>query len=97
LTEAIRRACGLEMEVISGDKEADWVFRGVTTNPKLAQSPVLILDVGAAALNSSWGTTRCRNSAAVTTWHSAAAGALRPGDPPGLRALLQARVWLRDF
>ncbi len=22
---------------------------------------------------------------------------LRPGDPPGLRALMQCRVWLRDF
>ncbi len=34
------------MEIISGDKEAEWVFRGVTSNPKLARSPVLILDVG---------------------------------------------------
>jgi exopolyphosphatase / guanosine-5'-triphosphate,3'-diphosphate pyrophosphatase len=46
LTEAVHQSCGLEMEVLSGDKEADWVFRGVTTSPKLAQSPVLILDVG---------------------------------------------------
>jgi hypothetical protein len=68
LTEAIQRACGLEVEVISGDKEADWVFRGVTTNPKLANRPCSSWTSAAAAPNSSWATTRCRNSAAVTVW-----------------------------
>jgi exopolyphosphatase / guanosine-5'-triphosphate,3'-diphosphate pyrophosphatase len=98
LTEAIQRACGLEMEVISGDKEADWVFRGVTTNPKLAQSPVLILDVGGGSAEFIVGDNavpQFRSSYNLGTVRLLEQ--LRPGDPPGLRALLQARVWLRDF
>src|SRR6185503_16196336 len=30
LTSAIERASGLEVKIISGEQEADWVFKGVT-------------------------------------------------------------------
>ena len=46
LTNAIKRAAGLKTEIITGAREADWAFRGVTTDPKLAESPLLLLDVG---------------------------------------------------
>jgi exopolyphosphatase/guanosine-5'-triphosphate,3'-diphosphate pyrophosphatase len=46
LTSAIERACGLKTEIISGAREADWVFQGVTTDEELAQHPLLLLDVG---------------------------------------------------
>lgn len=46
LTAAIEQAAGLKVEVISGDQEADWGFQGVTTDPQLAQAPLLLLDVG---------------------------------------------------
>jgi exopolyphosphatase/guanosine-5'-triphosphate,3'-diphosphate pyrophosphatase len=46
LLEAIRGVSGLTVDVISGEQEADWVFRGVVTDPKLARAPLLILDVG---------------------------------------------------
>jgi exopolyphosphatase / guanosine-5'-triphosphate,3'-diphosphate pyrophosphatase len=98
LAEAIRLASGLKMEVLSGDKEADWVFRGVTTNPKLAQSPVLILDVGGGSTEIIVGDNAApqfRSSYGLGTVRLLEQ--LRPGDPPGLRALLQCRVWLRDF
>jgi exopolyphosphatase/guanosine-5'-triphosphate,3'-diphosphate pyrophosphatase len=98
LAEAIHRACGLNMEVISGDKEADWVFRGVTTNPKLARSPVLILDVGGGSTEIIVGDNavpQFRSSYSLGTVRLLEQ--LRPGDPPGLRALIQCRVWLRDF
>jgi exopolyphosphatase/guanosine-5'-triphosphate,3'-diphosphate pyrophosphatase len=98
LTEAIQRASGLHVEVISGDKEADWVFRGVTTDPNLAQSPVLILDVGGGSTEIIVGEN------AVPQFRSSyGLGTVRlleqfpPGDPPGLRALLRCRTWLRDF
>jgi exopolyphosphatase / guanosine-5'-triphosphate,3'-diphosphate pyrophosphatase len=98
LTEAIRHDCGLSMEVISGDKEADWVFRGVTTNPKLAHSPVLILDVGGGSTEIIVGDNavpQFRSSHSLGTVRLLEQ--LRPGNPPGLRALLQCRVWLRNF
>jgi exopolyphosphatase/guanosine-5'-triphosphate,3'-diphosphate pyrophosphatase len=98
LTEAVRESCGLVMEVLSGDKEADWVFRGVTTNPKLAQSPVLILDVGGGSTETIVGdhaVPQFRSSYSLGTVRLLEM--LRPDDPPGLRALIRCRVWLRDF
>jgi exopolyphosphatase/guanosine-5'-triphosphate,3'-diphosphate pyrophosphatase len=46
LTSAIERASGLKTEIISGAREADWAFQGVTTDEELAKFPLLILDVG---------------------------------------------------
>ena len=46
LITAIDRACGLKTEIISGAREADWAYRGVSTDPHLAQAPLLLLDVG---------------------------------------------------
>ncbi len=98
LTEAIERECGLSTEVLSGNKEAEWVFRGVTTSPSLATSPLLILDVGGGSTEIIVG-----ENAAPQFRGSHDLGAVRlleqsrPGNPPGLRALQECRVWLRDF
>ena len=46
LTDTIFRASGLKTEIISGAREAEWVFQGVTTDPELARHPLLLLDVG---------------------------------------------------
>jgi exopolyphosphatase/guanosine-5'-triphosphate,3'-diphosphate pyrophosphatase len=98
LTGAIRQRCGLETEVLSGDKEADWVFRGVTNNPSLAQGPVLVLDVGGGSTEFIVGDhsiPQFRSSYSLGTVRLLEH--LRPGDPPGLRALLECRAWVRDF
>lgn len=46
LVNALRAAAGVEPEIISGEQEAEWVFRGVTTDPRLTGLPLLIMDVG---------------------------------------------------
>jgi exopolyphosphatase/guanosine-5'-triphosphate,3'-diphosphate pyrophosphatase len=46
LTGAIERASGLTVQVISGETEAEWAFKGVRTDPALANSSLLLLDVG---------------------------------------------------
>jgi len=46
LLDAIHQAVGLPVEVITGEEEANWVYRGVTSNAALAERPLLILDVG---------------------------------------------------
>jgi exopolyphosphatase / guanosine-5'-triphosphate,3'-diphosphate pyrophosphatase len=46
LISAITRESQLPVEVISGEQEADWAFRGVVTDPSLAAVPLLLLDVG---------------------------------------------------
>ena len=98
LIDAVRQSTGLETEVLSGDKEAEWVFRGVTSNPRLAQSPVLILDVGGGSTEFIVGDhaephIRCSYSLGTVRLLEQ----LRLSDPPGLAALAECRAWLKDF
>jgi exopolyphosphatase/guanosine-5'-triphosphate,3'-diphosphate pyrophosphatase len=46
LLAAVRARSGLEVEVLSGEQEADWAFQGVCTDPRLHGDRLLILDVG---------------------------------------------------
>ncbi|HZV36041.1 MAG TPA: Ppx/GppA phosphatase family protein [Verrucomicrobiae bacterium] len=46
LLSAIQRESGLKVEIISGEQEAEWVLKGVATDPELARGPLLVLDVG---------------------------------------------------
>ena len=46
LLAAVRLAAGLRVEILAGEQEADWVFRGVLTDPAFAGQPLLIVDVG---------------------------------------------------
>jgi exopolyphosphatase/guanosine-5'-triphosphate,3'-diphosphate pyrophosphatase len=46
LVEAIKSACALPVEIISGEQEAQWAFAGVTSGPAWNNGPALIFDVG---------------------------------------------------
>jgi exopolyphosphatase/guanosine-5'-triphosphate,3'-diphosphate pyrophosphatase len=43
---AVREECGLEVHLITGEREAELIFRGVTSDPVWANKPVLVMDVG---------------------------------------------------
>ena len=45
-TEEVKRQTGLEIDVISGDKEAEYIYYGVREAVELGEEKVLILDVG---------------------------------------------------
>jgi exopolyphosphatase / guanosine-5'-triphosphate,3'-diphosphate pyrophosphatase len=46
LFDAVRQKCGLEMEMISGDREAELIFRGVSSDPEWTNAPLVVMDVG---------------------------------------------------
>jgi exopolyphosphatase/guanosine-5'-triphosphate,3'-diphosphate pyrophosphatase len=98
LVRVLESACGLPVEVISGEQEAEWVFRGVTSDPKLAGCRLLILDVGGGSTEFILGEGEhhvFRESfplGAVRLLEK-----LRPGDPPSLADLAGCRTWLRTF
>lgn len=46
LLQAIRERSQLEVEVISGEQEADWAFQGVVSDASLANRSVLVIDIG---------------------------------------------------
>ena len=44
--DAVRLQCGLDVQMISGEREAELVFRGVCSDPAWGRQPVLVMDVG---------------------------------------------------
>jgi len=46
LVAALNEATGLQITIISGEQEAEWVFQGVTTDASLAGRTLLVMDVG---------------------------------------------------
>ncbi|MEI6077216.1 MAG: hypothetical protein WCS94_16670 [Verrucomicrobiota bacterium] len=98
LTDAIERASGLKTEIITGAREADWVFRGVATNAALAASPLLILDVGGGSTEFILGHGREKTFA-----HSFRLGTVRllekfpPADPPTEAEFRACRNWVGNL
>jgi exopolyphosphatase/guanosine-5'-triphosphate,3'-diphosphate pyrophosphatase len=98
LAGAIRRESGLDIQILTGDQEAEWVFRGVTSDPKLAKSPLLILDVGGGSTEFIVGENSVPNFCGSYPLGTVRLlEQLQPGDPPGLDALARCRAILRDF
>jgi exopolyphosphatase / guanosine-5'-triphosphate,3'-diphosphate pyrophosphatase len=98
LTTSIERASGLKTEIISGAREAEWVFQGVTTDAELAKQPLLLLDVGGGSTEFILGHGTKKNFA-----HSFPLGTVRlmeqfpHGDPPTRGEFTRCRDWIRNF
>ncbi len=98
LTGAIERASGLKTEIISGAREADWAFQGVTTDAELSLRPLLLLDVGGGSTEFILGHGIKKNFA-----HSFPLGTVRlmekfpHGDPPKKAAFRSCHDWLGNF
>jgi len=98
LTAAILAASGLATEIISGGQEAEWSFQGVTTDPRFAESALLILDVGGGSTEMILGRGRRQDLAL-----SFPLGTVRlleqfpPADPPTAADHTVCRDWVRAF
>jgi exopolyphosphatase/guanosine-5'-triphosphate,3'-diphosphate pyrophosphatase len=98
LTAAIERVSGLRVEIVSGKREADWVFQGVTTAPALAALPLLLLDVGGGSTEFIVGQGGRKHFG-----RSFQLGTVRlleqfpPRDPPAAGELAACRRWLAAF
>src|SRR5205823_6522309 len=98
LLSAIYAASGLNLEIISGDEEADLAFHGVTTDHSLATVPLLLLDVGGGSTEFILGQGDQKHFRA-----SFPIGTVRlleklpHSDPPQAQELGACRRWLKDF
>jgi len=98
LTGAIERASGLKTEIITGARESDWAFQGVTTDAELAKQPLLLLDVGGGSTEFILGHGTKKSFA-----HSFPLGTVRllekfpPSDPPTRGEFTAGRNWLKNF
>ncbi len=98
LISAIEAAAGLKVEIISGGQEAGLAFQGVTTDPELAQAPLLLLDVGGGSTQFILGRGEHKHFA-----HSFTLGTVRllekfpHSDPPTRAEFTTCRDWLKNF
>ena len=98
LLAAIQAAAGLSVEIISGEQEAEWAFRGVTTDPNFARQPLLLLDVGGGSTEFILGQGGQKHFA-----QSFPLGTVRllekipAGEPPSVAQLAACRDWLKTF
>lgn len=98
LTSAIREASGLTVEIISGQREADWAFRGVASDPALEHEPLLLLDAGGGSTEFILGRGKERYFC-----ESFPLGTVRlmerlpHSDPPKKEELSASRQWLDSF
>jgi exopolyphosphatase / guanosine-5'-triphosphate,3'-diphosphate pyrophosphatase len=98
LTTAIERASDLKVEIISGKREAEWVFQGVNTDAELAKQPMLLLDVGGGSTEFILGQGAQKHFA-----QSFPLGTVRllekfpHGDPPTRGEFTACRDWVKNF
>ncbi len=98
LTSAIEQVSGLKVEIISGEQEADWVFRGVTTVPELASEPLLLLDVGGGSTEFILGRGGDKHFGKSYPLGTVRLLEKLPyHDPPGVADLAVCRKWVKDF
>ena len=98
LTSAIRETSGLSVEIISGQQEADWAFRGVASDPALEHEQFLLLDAGGGSTEFILGRGKERYFC-----ESFPLGTVRlmerfpHSDPPKEEELSACRQWLDSF
>jgi exopolyphosphatase/guanosine-5'-triphosphate,3'-diphosphate pyrophosphatase len=98
LIQALQTASGVPLDIISGDQEADWAFRGVCSDPRYTGLNLLIMDVGGGSTEFILG-----SQGVASAMRSFPLGTVRflerlaPGDPPSVRELAQCRAAMRAF
>ena len=98
LLRAVDAACGLGVEVISGEQEAEWAFRGVTTDYQLARHPLLLLDVGGGSTEFILGHGEHKHfRQSFPLGIVRLMEAIPHSEPPKHAELTATRAWLREF
>jgi exopolyphosphatase/guanosine-5'-triphosphate,3'-diphosphate pyrophosphatase len=98
LVAAIQRATSKDLNVISGEQEANWAFCGVATDPRLGQEALLVMDIGGGSTEFIVGENGERRAG-----RSFQVGSVRllekfrPSDPPTQNERDKCLSWLRTF
>ena len=98
LTNTIERACGLKTEIISGEREAEWAFQGVATDPELVKTSLLLLDVGGGSTEFILGRGGQKLFASSFPFGTVRLLEKFPlSDPPTRNEFAACRDWLQSF
>jgi exopolyphosphatase / guanosine-5'-triphosphate,3'-diphosphate pyrophosphatase len=98
LTRAVEEHAGLKVEILSGEQEADLVFQGVTTDKRLAQERLLLLDVGGGSTEFIVGEVSHQSlSASFELGSVRLAETMAHSDPPKGAELTACQEWVAEF
>lgn len=98
LIAAVKDACGLPVRVLSGEEEASYGFKGVTSDARIRSEALLLLDVGGGSTEFILGQhARMHFARSFQLGTVRLLEQLRPADPPGASQLEACRKWLREF
>jgi exopolyphosphatase / guanosine-5'-triphosphate,3'-diphosphate pyrophosphatase len=98
LLRAVQIASGLSVEIISGEQEAEWTFRGVSTDPNVSDKPLLLLDVGGGSTEFILGQgTHKHFRQSFPLGSVRLMETLLHSDPPKPTELADCRRWLGEF
>lgn len=98
LVAAVQKSAGLDIEIISGEKEAEWAYRGIASDPRFIGKPLLVLEVGGGSTQVVFA-----DGASQPACHSFKLGSVRlleklsGADPPPPEELAACRTHVRDF
>ena len=98
LIQAIHASTGLTLEIISGEQEAEWAFRGVVSDAHFEGHRLLLLDVGGGSTQfivGERGHHIFRQSFALGSVRLLEK--LRPADPASTEDLTRCQSWLTNF
>jgi exopolyphosphatase/guanosine-5'-triphosphate,3'-diphosphate pyrophosphatase len=98
LVKAIQQRLGLPVEIISGQQEAEWAFRGVASAPALRHQPLLLVEVGGGSTQVILGQADHQQfQQSLPLGSVRLLEQFRPTDPPAPQELDHVRHWLTDF
>jgi exopolyphosphatase/guanosine-5'-triphosphate,3'-diphosphate pyrophosphatase len=98
LLQAVEAAAGLVVEIISGEQEAEWAFRGVSSDERLQRQPLLLLDVGGGSTEFILGHGNHKHFRQSFPLGSVRLMETLPhSDPPTANELADCRQWLQEF
>ncbi|MGD0017072.1 MAG: Ppx/GppA family phosphatase [Verrucomicrobiia bacterium] len=89
--EAVRRQSGLAVQMISGEREAELIFRGVCSDPAWAGEPLLVMDIGGGSTEFIQGT-----AGRIERHCSLQLGAVRMTEQFGETQFTELCAFLRD-
>jgi exopolyphosphatase/guanosine-5'-triphosphate,3'-diphosphate pyrophosphatase len=98
LLRAVEAASGLSIEIISGEQEAEWAFRGVSSDARFHAQPLLLLDVGGGSTEFILGHAAHKHFRQSFPLGSVRLMETLPhSDPPTAQELADCRHWLQEF
>ncbi|HUL43196.1 MAG TPA: Ppx/GppA phosphatase family protein [Bacteroidota bacterium] len=100
--EAVQKACGITVEVLSGDEEALLTFRGACVGMHPERDDLAVIDIGGGSTELTFSSPGAHNGSRSLTRYSLQLGSVRLTErqfrniPPGAAEIRSARTYIAE-